>query len=361
MFQSNLRLIGIATIAFWMVLSPAHGQTIIVAADTNIISGLDPDLAQPHHVSDLAIRPNGAPQFFQNILQDGNSVFVDPSSHTNRGIVGGNVQIHNFYNNLPGVTSVKPGGDFTSTDLAGIDLLVTICPTIQYTDSELSAMQSLLDDGGTILFFGEAGLNDGYDAINSNINNALDYLQNGMRLEDVFTVVFWPRLTTSVATHPLMTNVPNLSVAVAGSVSGGTPLAFFHDDTTSYVMVAAEAAGPSVQEVSIDVKPGSEPNCFNINGNGVIPVAILGSDTFNVLDIVTSNLFFAGLEIRVRGKKGPLCHGEDSNGDGFLDLVCQFEDDPTIWAPDSSALGTLTGTLLAGTEFEGTDSICVAP
>jgi hypothetical protein len=31
------------------------------------------------------------------------------------------------------------------------------------------------------------------------------------------------------------------------------------------------------QEVGIDIKPGSDPNCFNINGHGVIPVAILGS------------------------------------------------------------------------------------
>lgn len=38
-------------------------------------------------------------------------------------------------------------------------------------------------------------------------------------------------------------------------------------------------------KANIDVKPGSEPNCFNINGQGVIPVAILGSADFNVSDI----------------------------------------------------------------------------
>ena len=92
----------------------------------------------------------------------------------------------------------------------------------------------------------------------------------------------------------------------------------------------------------------------------MIPIAILGSDTFDVLDIDTSTLFFAGLEVRMRGKKGPLCHGEFVNVDGFLDLVCQFEDDPSMWAPDNST-ATLTGTLLDGTEFEGTDSICVVP
>ena len=85
---------------------------------------------------------------------------------------------------------------------------------------------------------------------------------------------------------------------------------------------------------------------------------LLGSGTFDVLDIDTSNLFFAGLKVRMRGKKGPLCHGEDSNGDEFFDLVCQFEDDPSMWTPDSSAEATLTGTA-NGSDFEGTDSICV--
>ena len=90
-------------------------------------------------------------------------------------------------------------------------------------------------------------------------------------------------------------------------------------------------------------------------------MAILGGDGFDVLEIDTSNLFFAGLEVRIRGKKGPLCHEEDSDGDEFLDLVCQFEDDSDMWAPDSGAEATLLGTLLNGTEFEGADSICVVP
>ena len=37
--------------------------------------------------------------------------------------------------------------------------------------------------------------------------------------------------------------------------------------------------------VEIDVKPGSDPNCFNINGHGVIPVAILGDSNLDVADI----------------------------------------------------------------------------
>ena len=113
--------------------------------------------------------------------------------------------------------------------------------------------------------------------------------------------------------------------------------------------------------IAIDIKPGSDPNCFNANGHGVIPVAILGSSTFDVTLVDLSTLSFGGLEVRVRGNKGPLCNFEDSDGDTILDLVCHFEDDSTNWAPgDGDA--TITGTLLDGiTEFEGTDTICVVP
>ena len=112
--------------------------------------------------------------------------------------------------------------------------------------------------------------------------------------------------------------------------------------------------------VTIDIKPGSDPNCFKINGQGVIPVAILGSANFDVYNIDPDTLIFGGLTVRVRGNKGPLCHIEDTNNDSFLDLVCQFEDDATAWiAGDSTA--TLTGNLLDGSAIEGTDSICIVP
>jgi hypothetical protein len=114
------------------------------------------------------------------------------------------------------------------------------------------------------------------------------------------------------------------------------------------------------QEVTIDIKPGSDPNCFNINGHGVIPVAILGSSRFDVTEVDTWTVAFGGLEVRVRGNKGPLCGVEDSNGDGLADLVCHFEDDPANWSV-GGATATLTGSLHNGRAFKGTDDICVVP
>jgi hypothetical protein len=112
--------------------------------------------------------------------------------------------------------------------------------------------------------------------------------------------------------------------------------------------------------VQIDIKPGSDPNCFNINGHGVIPVAVLSDETFDASTIDVSTISFGGLDVRVRGNKGPMCSIEDANGDGSNDLVCQFQDNPENWdVGDDEA--TLTGNLQDGTEIEGTDSICIVP
>lgn len=112
--------------------------------------------------------------------------------------------------------------------------------------------------------------------------------------------------------------------------------------------------------VVIDIKPGSYPNCFNINGKGLIPVAINGSTDFNVYEVDVSSLHFAGLDVRIKGTEEPQCAFEDWNEDGYSDLVCHFIDNPDNWSPDDGS-ATLTGELLDGTFIEGTDSICIVP
>jgi hypothetical protein len=100
------------------------------------------------------------------------------------------------------------------------------------------------------------------------------------------------------------------------------------------------------QIVSVDVKPGSEPDC-----RGAIPVAILGSDTLDVSQIDPATLAYDGLAVRERGNGSLSCRIEDINGDGYSDLICQYQDALTE--------RTLTGELLDGTSIIGTDSVCV--
>jgi hypothetical protein len=44
--------------------------------------------------------------------------------------------------------------------------------------------------------------------------------------------------------------------------------------------------------VDIDIKPDSDPNSINLSEEGVVPVAILGSDAFDVADVDVTTLAF---------------------------------------------------------------------
>jgi hypothetical protein len=113
--------------------------------------------------------------------------------------------------------------------------------------------------------------------------------------------------------------------------------------------------------VTIDIKPGSDPNCFNNDGNGVIPVAILGSADFDVTLIDPSTIALEGLAIKAVGKASKLlAHIEDVNGDGFDDLVVQIQDEDGAFT-NGSGTATVSGNLYDGTLFAGSDSICIVP
>ncbi len=116
------------------------------------------------------------------------------------------------------------------------------------------------------------------------------------------------------------------------------------------------------RRVAIDIKPGSDPNCFNSDGHGVIPVAILGSADFDVNDIDPSTVQLEGLTVKVVGKKTEklLAHIEDVNGDGIADLVVQIQDGDGTFA-SGHGTANVTGALWDGTPFLGTDSICIVP
>jgi hypothetical protein len=159
---------------------------------------------------------------------------------------------------------------------------------------------------------------------------------------------------------PNGTEVKQIVIALVDDVSRG-------GSTADEVNYGIGCALPS--NVDIDIKPQSDPNCFNINGHGVIPVAILGSADFDVRTIDITTLLFNGAAVRVRGKgSNTMCRYEYVSGDfinypeggpdGYEDLVCQFVDDPQYWTTGQTE-ATITGNLLDGTEIEGTDLICI--
>ena len=146
------------------------------------------------------------------------------------------------------------------------------------------------------------------------------------------------------------------STGVVTEVATGvaTPLGFSPTDLT-FSPVA-------VMSINIDIRPGSDSNPINPSGRGNLPVAILGSETFDVVDVDVTTLSLgpdAAAPSHDLTKPGLFeDHLRDVNGDGFTDLVSHYRTQETGISRDD-AEACITGDLLDGTPFEGCDTIRV--
>ena len=90
---------------------------------------------------------------------------------------------------------------------------------------------------------------------------------------------------------------------------------------------AEEMTCPEHTPVSLDIKPGGYPNTINLSSRGLLPVAVLTTDSFDA-SLFTPEM--AHLSDAASTEEG--CMGatyvrwtrEDVNGDGRLDLVFFF-------------------------------------
>jgi len=114
------------------------------------------------------------------------------------------------------------------------------------------------------------------------------------------------------------------------------------------------AGGAILIPCDIDIKPGSDPNSINPRSRGLIPVAILGSDEFDVANVdVTSLAFGPGGAAPAHPAGG---HFEDVNDDGLIDLGSHYSTPETgIACGDIEA--DVTGAFLDGTPIECCDDV----
>ena len=117
---------------------------------------------------------------------------------------------------------------------------------------------------------------------------------------------------------------------------------------------------PAPTAITIDIKPGSDPNPINQGSNGLVPVAIFSRPEFDATQVDPTSVSLAGATVAVRGKGKSMAHEEDVNGDGLVDLVVQVE---TQGFDDlgSGGIVQLTGTTFGGEAIVGYDVVVIVP
>lgn len=112
-------------------------------------------------------------------------------------------------------------------------------------------------------------------------------------------------------------------------------------------------SGDPISEALIDIKPGSDPNSINPRSRGVIPVAILTTDTFDATAMDPTTILFGATGTEASPMQSAL---EDVDGDGDTDMILHFKTEDTgILCGATSA--SLTGETSGGQRIQGSDSI----
>lgn len=153
--------------------------------------------------------------------------------------------------------------------------------------------------------------------------------------------------------------------------------------STEWALLTLEKAAPPVGVITVyvDIKPGSCPNPLNLGSKGVLPVAVLGTEDFNVTTIDPGTILLTreGVEGGVAPTRwnyedvatpfdGELCDCHELTGDGYRDLSLKFDMQAVVTTLGLSGEAgntiplTITGKLkeeAGGTSIEGQDCIWV--
>ncbi len=82
--------------------------------------------------------------------------------------------------------------------------------------------------------------------------------------------------------------------------------------------------GPEL--MAVDILPGNAENTIDLTRQRLLPVAILGSASFDVNDINPRTLRLKAVSQNLVGKSDKtLCHQQDINEDSYMDLLCDIK------------------------------------
>ena len=146
-------------------------------------------------------------------------------------------------------------------------------------------------------------------------------------------------------------------LAAAGG-SDGTIYAIGGYSYNPYGRTNTVLAYSPVRIVSIDIKPGSDPNSINLGSQGNVPVAIFSTPDFDATNIDPTIVTLAGASVKLKGKGTPMASFEDINEDGLLDIVVHVDTTALeLSLGDTDAV--LEGVTFDGVRIRGTDTVRV--
>ncbi len=260
-------------------------------------------------------------------------------------------------------TSVSPDGNF----IIGFGISDSGPEAFRWVNGVMTGLGDLPGGDFTSVAHGVSGDGSvvvGYSDTDRGSEAYIWDAQHGMRnLREVLVNDYGQNLTGWTLTEATAVTPDGRTVIGNGTNPSGQPQAW----------IATLAAGHGPITVFVDVKPGDGANPVNLAASGLLPVAVLGSATFDVSTVNVASVRFAG---------APAVQSSlsDVNGDGRLDLMVHFRLQDTnlravyadlLAGADASINGVLdlgvtnhqtdiavlTGQTMTGDDVVGSDSL----
>jgi len=194
-----------------------------------------------------------------------------------------------------------------------------------------------------------------------------NHQDNNVSVIDTATNSIVATIPTGVYPQGLAVTSDGAQLYVANYYSGSVSVI----DTASNTQVATVGVGSfpfgvaispplSVISVAIDIKPGSYPNSINLGSGGTVPVAILGSATFDATTVDPLTVTLASAPVKLKGKGTPMAAIEDVNQDGLPDLVVHVSTE-ALELSETDTEAVLEGNTYDGMAITGKDSVRIVP
>ncbi|MCG2589070.1 VWA domain-containing protein [Rhodohalobacter sulfatireducens] len=248
-----------------------------------------------------------------------------------------------------GGTNIQGGIIYGAEELTGDESLfsfVTTTPSGLDRDAATKIMV-VLSDGQTFYYYDSNGI---LRSGSTNARQAALSAANLIKTEDPNG----PGIRVFTIAVGIGADVPTMqNIASPGDYKGTD----FNNLVTIFSDIAEDICPTPV---AVDIKPEGEPNSINPNNKGVIPVAVLGSENFDVTTINPVTVLFGSLSLIQNEDGASLAHGdghiEDVNGDGIPDFLGHFPTQDTgLVSGDLN--GWLIGKTNDGESIAGFDAV----